>query len=139
MSSDWEIAEWGKAWLRLKLDALVHVSPTDATVIDFKTGKKYGNEVKHAQQLQLYALITFLRFPELETVDAQLWYLDIGETTSQRFTRDQALRFKRNFDNQGTKITECSDWPANPNRFSCQFCMYGPEHSGHCTVGVRKA
>lgn len=139
MCKDWEITSWEKAWLRLKLDAIVHVSPTDAIVVDYKTGKKWGNEVKHAQQLQLYALVSFLRFPELETVDAQLWYLDIGETTSQVFTRDQALRFKRNYDKKGTDIVSCTSWPANPNKYSCQWCLYGPEHSGHCTVGVRKA
>lgn len=106
---------------------------------DYKTGKDGGNEVKHAQQLQLYALVSFLRFPELETVDAQLWYLDIGETTSQVFTRDQALRFKRNYDKKGIDIVSCTSWPANPNKYSCQWCLYGPEHSGHCDVGVRKA
>jgi RecB family exonuclease len=139
MDKAWEITAWTGAWLRLKLDALVHISKTDATVIDYKTGKKWGNEVKHAQQLQLYALVTFLRFPELETVSAELWYLDIGETTRQMFTRDQSLRFKRSFDAQGKALVSCVAWPANPNKFSCQWCMYGPEHTGHCDVGVRKA
>lgn len=139
MNQDWEIAKWEGAWLRLKLDVLVHVSPTEAVVIDYKTGGKFGNEVKHAQQLQLYALVTFMRFPELELVDAQLWYIDKNETTSQLFTRDQALRFKRSFDKQGSDLVACSTWPANPNKYSCQWCLYGPEHSGHCAVGVRKA
>jgi hypothetical protein len=139
MDQGWEIAPWKSAWLRLKLDVLVRVSKDQATVIDFKTGKKWGNEVKHAQQLQLYALVTFLRYPELESVDAQLWYLDTGDTTSQTFTRDQSLRFKANYHKKGIDITSCSIWPANPNKFSCQWCLYGPEHSGHCDVGVRKA
>jgi hypothetical protein len=138
MDEDWEIADWDTAWLRLKLDVLVHVSYTDAIVIDYKTGKKFGNEVKHAQQLQLYALVAFLRYPELETVDAQLWYLDVNETTSQRFTRSQALRFMKSFEKRGSDIVGCTSWPANPNKFSCQWCLYGPEHSGHCDVGVRK-
>ncbi len=139
MDENWETVEWNKAWLRLKLDALVHLSPTEAIVIDYKTGSKWGNEVKHAQQLQLYALVTFLRFPMLETVQADLWYLDKNETTSQVFERTQALRFKRSFDKQGRDIVSCTQWPANPNKFSCQWCLYGPEHSGHCDVGVRKA
>jgi CRISPR/Cas system-associated exonuclease Cas4 (RecB family) len=138
MDEDWEVADWDTAWLRLKLDVLVHLSETDAVVIDYKTGKKFGNEVKHAQQLQLYALVTFLRYPELETVDAQLWYLDVNETTSQTFTRSQALRFMRSFEKRGSDIVSCTSWPANPNKYSCQWCLYGPEHSGHCEVGVRK-
>ncbi len=139
MSKDWDIAEWNQAWLRLKLDVLVHLSPDSAIVIDYKSGKKWGNEVKHDQQLQLYALVTFLRYPELETVQAELWYVDQGETTSKTYTREQSLRYRRTYDRQGADITGCSVWPANPNKYSCQWCLYGPEHSGHCAVGVRKA
>lgn len=139
MSDEWEITAWETAWLRLKLDVLIHVSKTDAVVIDYKTGKRWGNEVKHDQQLQLYALVTFLRNPLLETVTAELWYLDQNEVASKTYTREQSLRYKRTFDKQGNDIVNCTTWPANPNKFSCQWCMYGPEHSGHCAVGVRKA
>lgn len=139
MDRGWEIAPWAGAWLRLKLDAIVHESKYEAVVIDYKTGRKFGNEVKHGQQLQLYALVSFLRFPELEEVTAELWYLDTDEITSQRFTRDQALHFKRGFDSKGVALTSCEDWKPNPNKFTCQWCLYGPEHSGHCAVGVRKA
>lgn len=139
MSKDWEIAPWGSAYLRLKLDALVHLSPTEAYVLDYKTGAKFHNEVKHMQQLQLYALVTFLRYPKLETVEVALWYIDGHGITSMVLTRDQALRFKRNFDKRGSDLVNCTSWPASANRFSCMFCMYGPEHSGHCAEGVRKA
>lgn len=139
MDRDWEIAEWKGAWLRLKLDVLVHVGSDEAVVIDYKSGRKFGNEVKHAQQLQLYALVTFLRFPHLEVISAELWYIDQGETTRQTFTRAQALRFKSGFDRSGKNIVSTSAWPANPNKWSCQWCPYGPEHTGHCEVGVRKA
>jgi CRISPR/Cas system-associated exonuclease Cas4 (RecB family) len=123
----------------MKLDVLVHVGDDEAIVIDYKTGRKFGNEVKHSQQLQLYALATFLRHPHLEVISAELFYIDIGETTRQTFTRDQALRFKRSFDKQGTALTDCTDFPPNPNKWSCQYCPWGPEHTGHCQVGVRKA
>ena len=139
MSSEWEIVEWDKAWLRLKLDVLVHLDDHTAVIIDYKTGSKWGNEVKHDQQLQLYAFVTFMRFPLLETIDAQLWYIDKGETTAKTFTRAQCLRNRRTFEKQGNDIVTCTKWPANPNKFSCQWCLYGPEHSGDCAVGVRKA
>jgi len=135
---DWEVAPWKTAWQRGKLDALVHASPTEAVVIDYKSGKRFGNEVKHAEQVNLYGLLTFLRFPELETVHVELWYLDIDELTCRTFDRDQALRFKQSFNRRGLALTECSTWPANPNKFSCQWCPYGPDGTGHCTVGVRK-
>ncbi len=139
MDKDWNIAPWTGAWLRLKLDALVHVGDDEAIVIDYKSGRKFGNEVKHAQQLQLYALVTALRYPHLEMITAELWYVDVNEVTRQTFTRDQALRFKRGFEANGQAIIACTTWPANANKFSCQYCLYGPEHSGHCAEGVRKA
>lgn len=137
MDKDWEIAEWKSAWLRLKLDALVRWHKTYATVIDYKTGRKFGNEVKHMEQMQLYALVTFLRHPELQFVDVELWYLDQNEVTKMTMTRDQALRFRTNFHKRGTALTTCTDWKPNPSKFVCKWCQYGPWNGGQCQVGVR--
>lgn len=138
MDKDWEVTPWSGAWLRLKLDALCFASDQEAVVIDYKTGRKFGNEVKHAQQTQLYALCTFLRYPALEVVHAELWYTDAKELTLATFTREQSLRFKRSFNKRGESIVDCTSWPANPNKFSCQWCPYGPDGTGHCPEGVRK-
>ena len=135
---DWNIAPWKTGWLRLKLDALIHASDDEAVVVDYKSGKKFGNEIKHAEQTQLYALSTFLRFPKLETVHAELWYLDAKDLTRTTYTRDQALRFKRSWDRRGNALVSAVDFPPNPNKFSCRWCPYGPDGTGHCTVGVTK-
>jgi hypothetical protein len=135
-----QLIEWMPAWLRLKLDAMVMHSPRTATVIDFKTGKKFGNEIKHGEQLQLYALTTFLRYPDLEEVFAELWYIDQPEgnnITSKRYTRQQALMFKNAWTKRGLKVTTTTEFKPNPNRFSCQWCQYGPWNGGQCQVGVR--
>lgn len=132
---EWEVADWDTGWCRLKLDVLVHVGDDEAIVIDWKSGRKFGNEVSHAQQLQFYSLITFLRFPHLQVVSAELMYVDVGETTRQTFTREQSLRFKRAFNAQGVALTDCTDFPANPNKWSCQWCPWG--ETGHCSVSVR--
>ena len=131
------IYEWVPSWHRCKLDALVFVSDTEAVVIDYKTGRKFGNEVKHAQQLQLYQLNTFLRYPALEVVHAELWYTDQDDITTATYTRDQGLRFKRTFDRRGAELTSNTDWPANPNVFSCKWCGYGPWGTNDCPKGVR--
>jgi RecB family exonuclease len=130
---------WVPAWLRLKLDALVFHDEKTATVIDYKTGKKFGNEVKHSEQTQLYQLVSFLRYPKLETVFAELWYIDLGEVSSVRFTRQQGLKFKSNFDRRGTKMTRNTDWSHNANKYSCKWCPYGPWEggTGDCPDGVK--
>lgn len=142
MDRDWEPCKWDapEAWLRLKLDALVFLSDTEVVAVDVKTGRRDGNEIKHAEQVQLYQLVTFLRYPQVETVHTELWYVDIDELHSQTYRRDQGLRFKQKFDQRGEKITtyefkgEKED--ANPSIFTCRWCMYGPKGSGVCKRGV---
>lgn len=137
VDNEWNPTEWRTAWHRCKLDAAVFWSPQEATVIDYKTGRKYGNEVKHAEQMQLYQLNAFMRYPKLEVVTTELWYLDQNEVSRQTFTRAQGLRFKSNFDRKGRAITTNTDWKPNPNKFSCKWCEYGPWNGGQCQVGVR--
>lgn len=139
----WKIGKqlftWVPAWLRLKLDALVFPNPCEAIVIDFKTGRKFGNEVKHGEQLQLYQLVTFLRYPHIEEVTAELWYFDQDDITSTRYRRDQGLRFQKSWDMKGNAVTTCTEFKANPNIHSCRYCMLGPWEgaTGHCQVGRR--
>lgn len=136
MSKDWEPADWKKAWLRLKLDALVFLSPEEAVAIDYKTGRRFGNEFKHAEQVQLYSLVTLLRYPQLNTVHTELWYLDQDEMAGMTVHRHQGLRFRQKWDERGNRMTSAVDFPANPNVFTCKYCMYGPRGSGICERGV---
>jgi RecB family exonuclease len=133
----WQPADWQEAWHRAKLDAFVRTAPGMATVIDYKTGAYAGNEVKHGEQLQLYALDAFLRFPDLEEVTAELWYVDNNHVVTRTWQRDQALKFRAMFERRGTALTTCTEWPPNPNVFTCKYCMYG--ESGDCKVSAKDA
>lgn len=129
---------WTPAWHRSKLDAMVFWSETEATVIDYKTGRKFGNEMKHGEQMQVYQLNAFSRFPDLEVVHTELWYLDQNDVSTKSFTRGQGMRFKQNFHRQGIAITTATEFPPNPNKFSCKWCEYGPWNGGQCQDGVRE-
>jgi hypothetical protein len=61
---DWIPTDWHSAWLRVKGDAVL-TRPGQAVVIDHKTGRKHGNELKHGEQVQLYAIATLIRNPAL--------------------------------------------------------------------------
>lgn len=128
---------WEPAWLRLKLDAIVFLSETEAVVIDYKSGKRFGNEITHAEQTQLYQLVAFIRYPKLEIIHTELWYLDIDELICQTFLRHQGMRFLNSFTKKGLAITECVDFPPNPSLFVCTYCPYGPWGTNHCTRGVK--
>lgn len=138
MDRDWEPTEWKKAWHRSKLDAIVHIAEDEAIVIDYKSGRKFGNELKHGQQLQLYAVNALLRYPLLDKITTELWYLDQDDITTMTFTRSQGLRFRDNFNRRGIEVTSCTEFPPNPNIHSCKWCQYGPWNGGQCSVGVQK-
>ena len=133
---DWQITPWAKGWLRLKLDACCHLTNYHVAVIDYKTGARFGNEVKHAEQLQLYALTTMLRYPKVEHVTAELWYLDQNELASFSMKRSQLKRYLQIFNRKGESITEETTFKPNPNIFSCKYCPYHESKQGNCTFGV---
>jgi len=137
MSREWEIAPWKTAWNRSKLDAIVFTTPQTAVVIDYKTGRRFGNEFKHGQQIQLYTLLAFLRYPELEEVTTELWYLDQDEIASMRMTRMQGLRFKHSFDQRGNRATTTTEFPPSPSIHTCKWCPYA--ESGDCKSSAKNA
>lgn len=126
-------------WARFIIDALVFVTPNHAVVIDYKTGKRFGNEIDHGKQVQAYQLATFLKYPEVDLVTTELWYLDQNELATQRFTREQGLRFYKGINDRAVKMTEAEDFPSKPGR-ACFFCPYktgligkkGPLGTGNC-------
>lgn len=137
-NKDWDPVAWNSAdaWLRLKLDAFIRVSSTQGVVVDYKTGRMFGNEIKHGEQGQLYMASAFVRFPELQEITVEFWYLDQNDIISATYTRAQSEHFLRKFTQRGDLITSCTEFPANPNIFACKWCPYGPKGTGHCEVGV---
>lgn len=72
-------------WFRGKAD-LLHVNPcgTMGTVYDYKTGKPNKDSV----QLADMALLTFLHYPKIETLDAAFVFLKFDDVATKRYTRD---------------------------------------------------
>ena len=138
---DWNPVAWmsSDVWVRIKCDLVVFLSPASAVVIDYKSGRRFGNEIKHGQQMQLYCIGTLLRYPKVKSVTTELWYIDQDEMASMTYTREQGLRFVANFERRLTKLTTAEDFPPNPNPHSCRWCPWKPKHlggTGHCSVGV---
>lgn len=138
VDSEWLPVGWNdpRCWGRIKLDAMVHVSNKHGVVIDYKTGKRSGNEIKHAEQMQLYQLAAFLRYPDLEKITVELWYTDQDEIASMTYTRDQGLRFLTKFNNLALGMLSEFEFKPQPSIFACRWCPYGPKGTGHCKVGM---
>ena len=137
---DWTITGWfdKNTWARVKVDFEGREIPNIAEIVDFKTGRKFGNEVAHAQQGQQYEIATFLRYPNVETCKTRFLYIDQGpqHTTERLTTRDTALRVLPALHQRALAMTSCVIFPPNPNKFNCKWCPYKPSKSGHCKVGV---
>lgn len=136
----WEPCDYNAkdVWGRMKADCVLNEGDR-GVVIDFKTGKKFGNEIKHGEQLQVYALAAFIRHPEWESITAELWYLDVNELTPIDITRKLALdRYLRVFDKRFRKMTDAKEFKPNPNIYSCMYCPYGNvDGTGHCDKQVK--
>lgn len=133
---NWNVVDWKAGWLRLKCDAVCHLGKDHVVVIDHKTGKRFGNELKHAVQLQLYALCALLRYPEVEMVTCELWYLDQNELASFVLHRRQLSKYLAIFDEKGRLFTETTDFKPNPNIVTCKYCPYHPDKQGDCKFGM---
>jgi len=136
-TQDWGICSWThpNIWAKVKIDAFVEESENSARVIDFKTGKKWGNEIAHSQQCLLYTIAAFYRYPKLEFCQAELWYLDKKETTIRQYNRDQAMMFAPGFHNRGIKMTTATTFDPTPSIDSCRWCSYGKGENPPCTWG----
>lgn len=127
---DWYSTGWraSDVWLRMKLDALHWESETHGHIYDWKSGKKFGNEFKHSQQGQLYAIGAALWFEQLEHLTVTFAYTDHGETLDKVYTRDEALLFLPSWTKRGTRMTSCVDFIPSPSIRNCKFCSF----KDHC-------
>ena len=131
-TTEWEATGWKSkdAWARMKLDALRWHTPEHGLVIDYKSGRKFGNEVAHADQAMIYTVATFMRYPEAQLLDTSFWYLDQAEKSfPQRFTRKQAMTFLPRIADRATIMTSAveEDFKPSPSIYNCRWCDFNRE------------
>ncbi len=123
-NQDWEPCEYKRAWAKVKCDAVIHLSPKHIVVVDYKTGRKFGNEIKHGEQVQLYAIAASIRYPEVEKIDVELWYLDQDDLTHLSKPSAVWMRAHKLYDRRGNKMTSATTFKPTPSAFACQYCPY---------------
>lgn len=134
---DWNPTEdWKSMWLRMKNDVFVR-NENVGIVIDHKTGKRFGKEISHVQQTQLYAGCAALLYPELETIHTEIWYIDDKSTLNLEYTRDQAIDFIPRFEVRAARLLNDTRFAPRPSVHNCRWCDYGPNKTGVCGFGVK--
>ena len=124
----WKPSPWfgQETWGRYKIDA--YIKHDDYTVvIDFKTGRYAGNEESHEAQCALYAVATAHRFPEIDNIQAELWYLDHNKITRHTYTKEQIEERKKEFTARAFSLTEAIEFPTTPSENACRWCYFGKE------------
>lgn len=137
-TSKWAACDWrdyANTWARIKLDAFVHLSEDVGLVGDFKTGKMFGNEIKHAIQGQLYAGSAFKRYPNKKKIIVEMYYLDQKDLSRVEYTPQFALRALTNLEGRANAMLRAKSFPPRPNVINCRYCPFG-KHNG---TGVCKA
>lgn len=125
-TSDWEPCSWrDKAlWCRMKLDVLLWDGEYSAYVIDYKTGKKFGNEIKHTDQGLSYAIGAIMRYPQLKTVQVEFWYTDQKDKLKKLFNRNQLMLLVPHLEARAHKMTSCTTFEPSPSVHNCRFCPH---------------
>jgi CRISPR/Cas system-associated exonuclease Cas4 (RecB family) len=117
---------YDKTKFRIKMDLTAELTPTHHLVADYKTGKRWGNEMKHEKQKVTYAIGLFQRKPEVTKVTTEVWYIDLPdeEVYPSVVTRNQGLVLLRGLDARNKRMLDATVFPPNANAFNCKWCPY---------------
>lgn len=108
------------------------VEKKDGVVIvtDWKTGKSFGKDVAHTQQLQLYAVAALMKYPDVDLVEARLGYLDEGKVKTKRYARNALGMLLPMWGMRSKKLLNALVFPAKANRGNCRFCDFSRNGQG---------
>ena len=126
--------------IMVKQDLFYFTGANSAVLDDWKTGKRDGNEAKHARQIKRYVIAAFMRYPELEFVEGSARYLDKNDVFTRGYTREQAMAFFKTEENLLRRYFHDTKCMPKPNRINCKGCEYNkPDEDGNyqCEYGVR--
>ena len=133
-TKEWKPTGWfdDDAWCRVKTDCCYRVKKTDRLrVIDFKTGKERES---HMEQLDLYALAGLLMEPDVEEVQVELWYLDLGVLRPDEpkiYTRADVPALKKKWEKETKPMLTDGRFQEKPNN-GCRYCHFSKAKGGPC-------
>lgn len=133
--SNWRLSDKDDYWLVVVRDAFV-VSPEFALTIDYKTGKRFGNEVKHFGQTSLYAVAAWIEYPMFDEYPAELWYMDQNHIQEHTYSIRSLERARAQFDKGVELMFSDKYFRPHPSVPTCKYCPYSPRGTGACAVGV---
>lgn len=123
-------------WLIVVPDLKVVVPGVINMTVDYKSGKKFGNEVSHYAQVELYTIASWKVDPDHEEYVGEVWYLDQKDVVPHAFHPKQLERSFVRLDSEVARMMEDKIMAPRPNKVTCKWCDYSPRGTGICPVGV---
>jgi hypothetical protein len=144
-TQDWSPTGWfgAQTWLRIVADVAVVYDDCTADIVDFKTGRKYGT---NEDQIELFSMGGFMKWPDVEHVTARLWYLDIPDgpntdgdpheestanTTIREYTRDEFEAARKAWGKRVEPMFKDKRFAPRANS-KCVWCPYSKAKGGPC-------
>lgn len=112
--------DWGGAWLRAAIDA--HVPPGKDKIlfiVDYKTGKLKIDKA----QADLYAALSILYYPEAETIQVELWFIDHGHVEPFEYTAKEARALWKKWRERADRMLKDREFKPKPGG-KCRYCQY---------------
>ena len=127
-SAEWEEVGWfgPRTWLRVKLDLNFATGKTVLSVIDHKSGRIYPD---HAEQADLYALSSFIKYPHVKKIVVGFWYLDLGEKTFAKFDRSEMPALIKRWEDKTRPMMNDTIYPCRPGPY-CRWCFHSKYFAG---------
>lgn len=131
---DWSPTDWfaKDLWGRMIADMVI-VHDGHAKVQDHKTGNQYLD--KHIEQLEINCVVALHRFPECETANGEIWYLDHPQSEipllSLEYNRSDLKKLQRKWEGRVKPLLADKKFAPRPGWY-CKRCDYSKAKGGPC-------
>ena len=129
-NADWKpCGPWAEGvWVRGKFDAYYITEDNTLVMIDFKTGKV---RPINQEQLDLYALMGFKKFPMVDKIVTELWYVEEGTHLVTNYHRDQLPCMEKEWNARSKPMLADTTFSERPSAL-CGWCSFAKAKNGPC-------
>jgi hypothetical protein len=115
-------------WFRMKADLMIVYEDDTADLIDHKTGQMYGD---NEEQVELFAVAGFNRFPHVRHITTRLWYLDLGKEVVEEFSEKQLPGLIAKWERKIKPLFNDRKFAPLPS-WRCARCNWSKANGGPC-------
>lgn len=118
-------------WLRAKTDVRLLYDDDTLLLGDWKTGKKYYT---NEEQIELFALVGWRRFPTVTSVDTRLWYTDAPPEDNEiqrEYSVPELEAIQKDWTKRVVPMFNDRRFAPTPNQW-CSRCVYSKGNGGPC-------